>query len=726
MRTRLCNLLAAGVALAALPLRAQTVADARAADPGTTVTIEGIVTSGAALGPVRYVQDATAGIAIYPGGGSVPGFAPFPGDAVTVTGTLILFNGLTEINPVLSFSITGSGNPLPEALPMDPADLGEANEGLLVRVEAVAFNAGGTFTNGTWTVQGTDGEASVYLPYGHPLIGTPVPAGVVSITGISSQFDDSAPFTSGHQLLPRSAEDIMPYGSIAVLPPVIQTDINPAGFTLHWQTNLPGSSEVAYGPTPALGNLAQAVGNATDHGVVLNGMPAASFRYARCFSVAGGDTAFSAMGLYSTASAIGGSIKAYFTHAVDPSVSSGTPAVALFSAVDDTLAAYIGRAQSSLDIALYNTDNSTVVQAVNEARDRGVQVRWITEGNSANWALDALDPAIPVLQRTNSEGSGMHDKFFIIDAEDPLHATVMSGSCNWTDQSFFDDHNNLLFLQDQALARCYRLEFEEMWGGSGPLPVASNARFGADKSDNTPHLFNVGGILVESRFSPSDGTAARIVKALDDAQDNVRITLFTFTDNNAGDALLAASQRPGMLVSGDMEDVEATGSEFPYLVSQGVDLVSHLEEPGLLHHKYAIIDEGGPDPFILTGSQNWTASAETVNDENTLLIHDAGLANQFLQEWTARHNAVTSVAARQGHAAWRAWPLPATDRLHVELPPDAPAATLQLRDALGRVVLSRKASPVLHLDGLPDGLYLLSCPEYPEWPALRVPVRQGR
>ena len=33
---------------------------------GQTVTVTGIITSGADLGSVRYVQDASAGIALYP------------------------------------------------------------------------------------------------------------------------------------------------------------------------------------------------------------------------------------------------------------------------------------------------------------------------------------------------------------------------------------------------------------------------------------------------------------------------------------------------------------------------------------------------------------------------------------------------------------------------------------------------------------------------------------
>ncbi len=55
----------------------------------------------------------------------------------------------------------------------------------------------------------------------------------------------------------------------------------------------------------------------------------------------------------------------------------------------------------------------------------------------------------------------------------------------------------------------------------------------------------------------------------------------------------------------------------------------------MLHHKYAIIDEGSStaQPYVITGSQNWTYSGNTFNDENTLIFKDADIANIFRQEF---------------------------------------------------------------------------------------------
>jgi len=690
-------------------LWAQSIADARNAPLGSTVTISGLVTSGAALGGIRYVQDEDAGIAAFPGSGSAPGFSPQPGDHITLSGTLVEFNGLLEITPISSFTVNSTGNPLPSPLVIAPQQLGEDVESQLVRFEGVHFTGNGTFSAGLWTVQAGAQTAQVYFRPGHPMLGTAVPSGPVDITGIASQYD-FAPFTGGYQLLPRSTADITPHTQISILPPVEQHTLVPDGFLLSWQTNLPGSTEAFFGSTPLLGTHISNGGSGTDHELQFTGLPPASFQHVRAFSVADGDTAFAAPGLYATASTSSGTIVAYFTRSVDTSVSTGTDAIALGSATDDTLAAWIDRARHTLDVAMYNTNSQVVVQAVNAAAIRGVQVRWIAEGNTANTALNSLQSAIPVLYRTDSEGSGMHNKFFVIDADVADSALVMTGSCNWTTGSFFLDDNNLVLIQDQALARGYRLEFEQMWGGSGPQPVPALSRFGADKSVVTPRLFNVGGTLVESFFSPADAVTARLVRAIDEAAHSVHLALFVFTQNELGDAVLAAHNRPGLLVQGDVEDVEALGSEFGYLTGQGVELYSHATLEGLLHHKYAIIDEGHAGAQVITGSHNWTQAAATVNDENTLVIHDTTVANLFFQEWNARHNAVTAVPEADEASSLAAWPVPASNWITVEPAGDG-TAQISLRDVAGREVLraTAKGRTTISVAQLPAGPYTLFC-----------------
>jgi phosphatidylserine/phosphatidylglycerophosphate/cardiolipin synthase-like enzyme len=48
-----------------------------------------------------------------------------------------------------------------------------------------------------------------------------------------------------------------------------------------------------------------------------------------------------------------------------------------------------------------------------------------------------------------------------------------------------------------------------------------------------------------------------------------------------------------------------------------------------MHHKVLIIDER----IVVTGSYNFSASAEKRNDENTLVIHNPEVAALFLAEY---------------------------------------------------------------------------------------------
>ena len=66
----------------------------------------------------------------------------------------------------------------------------------------------------------------------------------------------------------------------------------------------------------------------------------------------------------------------------------------------------------------------------------------------------------------------------------------------------------------------------------------------------------------------------------------------------------------------------------------GVQVYHHDISPDL-HHKYAIVDHASPanDPVVITGSHNWSSSAENVNDENTVIVHDARVANLYHQEF---------------------------------------------------------------------------------------------
>jgi hypothetical protein len=62
--------------------------------------------------------------------------------------------------------------------------------------------------------------------------------------------------------------------------------------------------------------------------------------------------------------------------------------------------------------------------------------------------------------------------------------------------------------------------------------------------------------------------------------------------------------------------------------------------PGLLHHKYFLVDADtiGGNPITVTGSYNWEIPAETGNDENMLIIHNSRINNLYYQEFMQRYH----------------------------------------------------------------------------------------
>ncbi len=610
------------------------ISEARNLAEGTDVTIEGIAINGSELGIIRYFQDATGGIAVYPGTGSV---ADFPesvnrGDRVEISGTLKSFNGLLEIDPVTSFNVISSGNMLPEPLVITPNGINEENESKLLRVNGVTFaDGGGTFNVGNYAIEASGEQGEIYIRSNHPLIGSDIPLATVNLTGIGSQFN------SIYQLLPRDINDLEIADNFYFTSLPVQSNLTNDGFELSWNTNVMGTTRVEYGTTSDLGQEVTVSGMTTNHNLTITGLEPATAYYVKATSDSGSSVIESTIRIFSTTSNSSGDILVYFNHGVDGSFSSGDyPDGTTSAALEAAIINRINSAQSTIDVSAYNNNRTTIVEALSDAHDSGIQVRYIADDQTANLALENPVPPFPVLKGNNGDPL-MHNKFIVIDAESVDDSWVFTGSTNFTSQNLATDYNNSIFIQDQALARAYTTEFEEMWGSDGPNPGFFNVKFGENKEDNTPHLFNINGVMIESYFSPSDNTSINIGNALATTDTDLAFALLTFTKNELGTAVRDV-HNSGASVRGIINNINDTGSEFDWLVDQGVNVLQAAEPSKDIHHKYAIVDATNPgsDPMVITGSHNWSNSADVRNDENTLIIHDADIANIFLQEFEAR------------------------------------------------------------------------------------------
>lgn len=346
-----------------------------------------------------------------------------------------------------------------------------------------------------------------------------------------------------------------------------------------------------------------------------------------------------------TQSASTGAINVYFNHPVNTLVAQTQNAVNLGNTLDDMLITYINACVSTLDIAIYNSDSPSsttgIAGAINAAYTRGVQIRVIYDPSTSSTMIPLLNVGIPVWPSAQGSNYGiMHNKFVIFDANssDASKPFVWTGSTNWTSaQIDGPDKNSVIAIQDQSLALGYTLEFNEMWGSTTNVPDLVASKFGPYKLDNTPHTYVIGGKVVNSYFSPSDGANSKIITAINSANSDINIATMLITRDDVTTAILNKFNGGLTNINLVVSYQNPSGNDFP-LIQSGI-MANHAviyNTGGLMHHKFMVIDNSNSasDPQVLVGSHNWSSSAENKNDENMLIVHDANIANQYYQAFT--------------------------------------------------------------------------------------------
>jgi len=186
-------------------ISSQTTAAAKAAGVGANVSVKGVAINGSELGIIRYIQDVTGGIAAY--GGAVSTINR--GDSVLISGPLTEYYNLFEITPPTVTFISANAT-LPNPLVITPSQFGEVHEGILIKILNCTFAASGNFPATATNYTVTANSQTFAVRSNTVLSGTPIPTGIVNITGVGSQFcgpQSSSGCVTGYQLLPRTLTD---------------------------------------------------------------------------------------------------------------------------------------------------------------------------------------------------------------------------------------------------------------------------------------------------------------------------------------------------------------------------------------------------------------------------------------------------------------------------------------------------------------------------------------
>ncbi|MGK7955010.1 MAG: DUF655 domain-containing protein [Crocosphaera sp.] len=276
---------------------------------------------------------------------------------------------------------------------------------------------------------------------------------------------------------------------------------------------------------------------------------------------------------------------------------------------------------------------------------------------------------IPIIDDTEdgSQGTGlMHHKFIIIDDK-----AVIISSANFTLSGIHGDFNNdttrgnannLLKIESSELAQIFTQEFNFMWGdGTGGK---KDSQFGINKLKRSPKTINIGQSQVTVNFSPNSSkddwkmtTNGLISSILNQAQNSINLALFVFSDQGIANTLERKNNQgvqiktlidPDFIFRYYSEGLDMLGVALsnnckyemdnkPWQKKINTVGVANLPQGDKLHHKFAIID----DKIVITGSHNWSASANYQNDETLLVLKNSLITKHYQQEFNRLYNDAT-------------------------------------------------------------------------------------
>ena len=130
-------------------------------------------------------------------------------------------------------------------------------------------------------------------------------------------------------------------------------------------------------------------------------------------------------------------------------------------------------------------------------------------------------------------------------------------------------------------------------------------------------------------FTPPAGAASGLIKQIDGAKKSIKVMAYGFTAKNLAEALVRAKRR-GVEVSliQDEKSSQNNRETLPILLAGGVEVRSDGKH-AIQHNKVILID----DDIVITGSYNFTNSAEKRNAENIMIVRSNYAAKRYADNW---------------------------------------------------------------------------------------------
>jgi phosphatidylserine/phosphatidylglycerophosphate/cardiolipin synthase-like enzyme len=322
------------------------------------------------------------------------------------------------------------------------------------------------------------------------------------------------------------------------------------------------------------------------------------------------------------------------------------------------VAAFLGEARRSLDLALYDVrlpgePGDIVAAALRDAAARGVAMRIAYNADHDERVfppppgtkpelIEALPfptcgiPGIPDL---------MHHKYAVRDGD-----AVWTGSANWTRDSWTLQENFIVRVDSPGVAGAFAANFDELWSSRD-----------VDRTGyHDPLAVDVSGSEVRPWFTPGRGEelSHRIAKAIGKARERVRIASPVITAGPVLGTLAQVAAEARVDLRGVVDRTQMDGVAYQWRTNGRsawkipilASVLEHADFRGkasvpwtpesihdFMHAKVTVADD-----VVFAGSFNLSRSGE-MNAENVLEVNDPELADRmaaFVDEVRERYAAM--------------------------------------------------------------------------------------
>lgn len=171
----------------------------------------------------------------------------------------------------------------------------------------------------------------------------------------------------------------------------------------------------------------------------------------------------------------------------------------------------------------------------------------------------------------------------------------------------------------------------------------------ATEASSAPEIFPAQG-TVQVAFSPWDDTERLLIEAIASAKNQILVQAYMLTSRAIATGLIDAKQRgvDVKILADNRQHEESIGSLLSLLAQNKIPVWLETRYRNA-HNKVLVIDASGKHPTVITGSYNFTRSANTVNAENVVIFrNNHSLTKRFAKNWERHwHQAIPYFAAEK-------------------------------------------------------------------------------